>query len=192
MWPIVIGVVSFMYAGRTIYILCQFRRQFSDILSDSSTGRTMSRFFRLMALSATEMVFSLPLSIYSITSDLRLAPIKPWISWEYARRHVLVINSIPYEVFQEAPLRSRVGIDLNRWLVPSCAFAFFVFFGVSSEGNDGYKRGFRRVADLIGIKCPSAKPRASTRDDSGTGSEERTLATQSSNFQGAKDVESQN
>ncbi|KAG8793816.1 a-factor receptor [Ceratobasidium sp. 428] len=153
----------------------------------------MSRYFRLMALSATEMVFSLPISIYFLISALRLGPFGPWIPpWDLPRSYVLMIDFVSYEVDNEAPVRTRAGIDLNRWLVPSCAFAFFIFFGVSSEEHEGYKRGFRRVAGLFSIRRPFAKPQASTEAVDRTGPEEHTLATRQPNsLQGTKDIESQ-
>ncbi|KAG8682528.1 a-factor receptor, partial [Ceratobasidium sp. 394] len=57
-WPVVISVASFIYAGLTIRAFLETRRQFAQALSKNSTGLNMSRYFRLMALAATEMLFS--------------------------------------------------------------------------------------------------------------------------------------
>ncbi|KAG8684102.1 a-factor receptor [Ceratobasidium sp. 394] len=191
MWPIVIGMASFVYACRTIDILLKSRRQFSAILSGSTAGLNMSRYFRLMALAATEMACCIPLSVYFLFADLQIDTFEPWVSWEYTYRELKLVNSTPFELLQEWP-DVRAVIDLNRWLVPGCAFTFFVFFGLSSEATEEYKRVFWGVAGLLGVKPPSARSQTSTGIVTGSdGGSKSPAAVQQPAEPGVRDIESQ-
>ncbi|KAG9079631.1 a-factor receptor [Ceratobasidium sp. 370] len=142
----------------------------------------MSRYFRLMALAATEMACCLPLSFYFLFSDLQIEGVEPWVSWEYTYRELRIVNSTPFELLQEWP-DVRAVIDLNRWLVPGCAFVFFLYFGLSSEATEEYKQAFWGVAGLLGIKLPS-KPQTSAGS-------ELPAAIQQPTKPGVGDIESQ-
>ncbi|KAG8741431.1 a-factor receptor [Ceratobasidium sp. 414] len=113
----------------------------------------MSRYFRLMALAATDMACCLPFSVYFLFTDLRINRFEAWVSWEYTHRELTIVNSTPFELLQEQP-DVKTAMDLNRWLIPSCAFVFFIYFGLSSEATQEYKRASWKVAGLVGIKPP--------------------------------------
>ncbi|KAG8681220.1 a-factor receptor, partial [Ceratobasidium sp. 394] len=191
MWPTVLGMASFVYACRTIDILLKSRRQFSAILSESTAGLNMSRYFRLMALAVTEMGTCIPLSVYFIFSDIQIDTFEPWVSWAHTSHSLKLVNSTPFELLQESP-DIRAVIDLNRWLVPGCAFMFFVYFGLSSEATEEYKRVFWGAAGMLGIKPPSARSETSTGIIAGSDSGPKSPAViQQPAEPGVRDIESQ-
>ncbi|KAG8762198.1 a-factor receptor [Ceratobasidium sp. 428] len=150
-WPVIIETTSFICAGFTIYVLLRSRRQFSLILSESESGLTMSRYFRLMALAATEMLCGLPTALWIFISNIQIAQFQPWISWEDTHSQLSLVLYSPFEIV--AKFESKSLIDMTRWSVPGCAFAFFVYFGLPSEATESYNRVFRKiVGSLLNVK----------------------------------------
>ncbi|KAG8763052.1 a-factor receptor [Ceratobasidium sp. 428] len=155
MWPVIIETTSFIYAGFTIYILLKSRRQFSLILSESESGLTMSRYFRLMALAATEMFCGLPTALWIFISNVQMTQFQPWISWEDTHSQLSLVLYSPFEVIEK--FESKSLIDMTRWSVPGCAFAFFVYFGLPSEATESYNKVFRKIVGSL----PSVKSQGS-------------------------------
>ena len=56
------------------------RAAFNEYLASSGT-MTGSRYFRLMAISFTELLFSTPLGVYEIYSNVIAGPLEPWKGW---------------------------------------------------------------------------------------------------------------
>jgi pheromone a factor receptor len=177
MWPILISVASFIYAGTfhstyprrdlippipglTIRAFLETRRQFSQVLSNSASGLNMSRYFRLMALAATEMMFSLPLSLFFLTSSLQNASLKPWISWDDTHLDWGFIGFVPRAFFDATP-GVRTQIDLSRWVTPAGAFVFFAYFGLAGEASEEYRKIFWRMVKPLGLKPSTPKPQTS-------------------------------
>ncbi|QRV93612.1 STE3-type pheromone receptor [Ceratobasidium sp. AG-Ba] len=160
-WSAVVALASFVYACLTIRLFFKTRRQFSRVLSESGADLNLSRFFRLMALAATDMSFSLPLSLYFFIVNLMFYPIRPWISWTETHKHINEVWVTSYEEQLLVP-GLKTSFDLNRWSIPGCAFLFFMFFGLSSEAIEQYRDVFWRVANLFGIKRPEPTPKSPT------------------------------
>jgi pheromone a factor receptor len=113
-----------------------------------------------MALASTQVLFSLPFSLFGIISWLRTAPIQPWISWADTHQHLGQVNLIPYEALAARP-RLRFLMDLSRWTVLCNPFLFFMNFGLSGEARKEYKRMFWWTVALLGIKPPATRPETS-------------------------------
>ncbi|QRV97742.1 STE3-type pheromone receptor [Ceratobasidium sp. AG-Ba] len=161
-WPVLISCASFIYAGLTIRAFLKTRRQFSKVLSESGAGLSLSRFFRLMALAATDMVCALPLSLYFLIADPLTAQYLPWVSWSVTHKYINEVDVVTYEVMQAADQQSKVLIGLNRWTIPGCSFLFFMYFGLSTEAVKQYKRIFWKIAAPFGFKPPVSEPRTQT------------------------------
>ncbi|KAG8768187.1 a-factor receptor [Ceratobasidium sp. 428] len=161
MWPVIITFSSFVYAGLTIHALTQRRRQFSRVLSGSGTDLTMSRFFRLMALAATEMLFAFPISIYFLIKNVDQGPFDPWISWKDTHEGISKPRFSPRELMLSEPDMMR-AFSLNQWAVPGCAFLFFMYFGLSSEAVQTYKGVLWKVVTPLGLKRSVSKSRGKT------------------------------
>ncbi|KAG9079965.1 a-factor receptor [Ceratobasidium sp. 370] len=161
MWPVLISFASFIYAGLTIRAFTKRRRQFSRILSESEADLTMSRFFRLMALAVTNMLFVLPLALYFLISDMVLYPLSPWTSWQDTHAMISQVFTFPQDVLQAQP-GAKTCLELNRWSIPGCAFLFFMYFGLPGEAIRQYKAVLWRVVAPLGFKPPAPKPRRQT------------------------------
>jgi pheromone a factor receptor len=117
----------------------------------------MSRYFRLMALSATLALFTFPLMLFQTISDFMLVPLKPWMSWASMHQNFSQVKFIPHEVMVARPLQ-KFKLDINMWLNPGGAFIFFGFFGFSGEARQDYNRIFWRIVRPLGIKPPALTP----------------------------------
>jgi hypothetical protein len=137
-----------------IRALHKTRRQYSQVLSESEFNLNMSRYFRLMALAATEVFFAFPVDLFGTISHFCMTPLKPWISWADTHQYTGQVMLISNEVF-DAQGNSKDLFNLGRWDILGGAFLFFMFFGLSSEARQDYKRIFWRIAMLLGIKPPA-------------------------------------
>ncbi|KAG8705461.1 a-factor receptor [Ceratobasidium sp. 395] len=162
-WPVLLAAISFVYASLTIRAFIKTRRQFSQVLSDSGSNLSMSRYFRLMALAGTDMTFSLPLSLYFMITSMVTYHMNPWVSWENTHKYVHEVWRISYEELVSDP-HTKSTLDITKWSVPGCAFLFFAYFGLSGEAVRQYKSIFWRVAAPFGLKPPAPRPE---RQDSG-------------------------
>jgi pheromone a factor receptor len=120
----------------------------------------MSRYFRLMALAATHVFFIFPVDLFGTFSHLFFAPRKPWISWADTHQHLGQVRFTSHEVFSAQP-RVKDLSNLARWEIVYSPFLFFMFFGLSSEARQDYKRIFWRIATPLGLKPPAPTPQDS-------------------------------
>lgn len=146
-WPIIIGLVSAVYCGLSLHAFYQRRAQFSQFLS-SNTTLTASRYFRLMALSTTEICCTIPLASYLIWANSAATPVEPWISWENTHYDFSRVGQYPSVVWTQDYLY-MVAVQLTRWLVIACAFVCFAFFGFAAEARKNYRAVFGVVMKLL-------------------------------------------
>ncbi|KAG8719611.1 a-factor receptor [Ceratobasidium sp. 395] len=178
-WPIIISVASFIYAGLTIRAFLETRRQFAKALSAKSTGLNTSRYFRLMALAATEMCFSLPFSLYLLIINVNSSNLNPWISFNDTHFGFSRVDVVPF-IFLNAVPQTRNLIEITRWVTPGGAFLFFAYFGLAGEASEEYKKFCWKVVKPLGIKPPTPKqsrPSWSNKIVSNASSNTRDIAT---------------
>lgn len=170
MWPVLIGIVSFIYAGETflrpshVIILTSLvaltlrafwrrRIQFQELLF-SASSMSISRYFRLMLLSCLEMALTLPLGVYSIiinTSGVTISPYKSWSDTHYQFWRVLEIPAVIWRIDQS----NVISLEMGRWIYPCAAFLFFALFGFAEEARRHYRAAFWLVVKPFGFKpCP--------------------------------------
>jgi hypothetical protein len=90
----------------------------------SASNLNVPRYFRLMALAATLVLFSLPITVYGIISDFRLVRSKPWVSWADTHQNLRQVRFISHEAHVAQPL-AKFLFDLGRWISwvgRSCSF----------------------------------------------------------------------
>lgn len=160
-WPIIIGLISAVYCGLSLRAFYQRRSQFSQFLS-SNTTLTASRYFRLMALSTTEICCTIPLASYIIWVNSSATPVEPWVSWGNTHYDFSRVGQYPTVVWTQDYLYT-VAVQLTRWLVIACAFIFFAFFGFAAEARKNYRAAFRAVAKLLAFHPGSPRIKATTR-----------------------------
>ncbi|CAE7223739.1 unnamed protein product [Rhizoctonia solani] len=152
-WPILLGSISFIDGTLTVIGLVNRRLQFSSVLSASKAGLNTSQYFRLMALAAIELLFSLPLSIYILITSLRAVQ-NPWISWDDTHQNVGRTNRFSWACTSLLP-SFYVILQILRWAPPALGIMFFLYFGVAGEAIAEYRRWIWALAGLFG-KRPNA------------------------------------
>ncbi|KDR78092.1 hypothetical protein GALMADRAFT_65142 [Galerina marginata CBS 339.88] len=149
--PIVIGLISGVYAILSIINFNKSRSQFNSFLS-SHNNLTSSRYVRLMCLAGIEVVCTVPLGSYAVYLNSKL--INPYVSWENTHAGFSRVDQIPAAIWRANPV-SQASIELTRWLVVICAFIFFGFFGFADEARKNYRSAYETVAKHVGITTTS-------------------------------------
>ncbi|PPR07023.1 hypothetical protein CVT26_005218 [Gymnopilus dilepis] len=158
-WPNIISLISGCYCLLTLRAFMHRRAQFAQFLS-SNTTLTVNRYFRLMCLATTEILFTIPLSSAGLYLNVISNPIYPWKSWSDIHFDWYVIDVIPAIAWRSIPISSAI-LELNRWSLVFCAFVFFAFFGFADEARRSYRRLFWSVAKRFGAIPPSNKKSSS-------------------------------
>lgn len=117
----------------------------------------MNRYFRLMAIATTDLLFSVPISAYGIYLNVAQGEIFPWISWDDTHFQFWKVYQVS-GVAWRANRDTLISVELSRWLVPFCAFVFFAFFGFASEARAFYARILRRLLQRLGLDKAFIKP----------------------------------
>ncbi|KAF4588480.1 a-factor receptor [Pleurotus pulmonarius] len=155
MWPILIGLISAVYCFLSLRCFIRRRVQFNQFLA-SNKSISAGRYFRLMALATTEILFTIPLASFVIYLNTVSSPIGPWISWEDTHFAFSRMEQIPGVLWRMNP-KVVLALELTRWASPFCAFVFFGFFGFADEAQRHYKMAFWAVLKPFGVKPASAK-----------------------------------
>jgi len=122
-----------------------------------------NRYIRLIALSASQILTTLPVSLFSLYANAYLLPVHPWISWDDTHSGYSVVNQIPSVVWR-ADLTSGLLPELNRWIIVIAAFFFFGFFGFAEEARRHYRKAYSfatsslRLPDLRKSRGASSSP----------------------------------
>ncbi|KAJ3983071.1 pheromone receptor [Lentinula detonsa] len=153
MWPILIGLVSFVFSSLTLRSFYMRRIQFNQILS-SNNAINPSRYLRLMLLALIDIMCTIPLGIYIIYIDLKGIPLAPWISWADTHFDFGRVILVPAVIWRSNPV-DNAAIQVNRWLPIICAFVFFMIFGFAEEAMKNYRRTFWFLARPLGFRPSS-------------------------------------
>jgi pheromone a factor receptor len=144
----------------TIYTFYKRDRQFSQVMS-SNRNLNRNRYFRLMALAAIEVLCTIPISSYVLSITAK--HVAPWKSWAQTHNngHYSRIMEIPASVWKDIPDTAH-ALEMFRWLLVTCAFIFFAFFGFADEARKHYRLVFVSLAGRLGYSTSSV----TTRDSS--------------------------
>ncbi|KAF8218915.1 pheromone receptor [Tricholoma matsutake] len=153
MWPIIMGAVSAIYGILSLRSFLQRRTEFSQFMS-SNRSFTVGRYFRLMALAATEVLFTTPQAIFMMWLNATATPVGPWRSWADTHFAFSRVEQIPAILWRENHLLA-LAFELSRWVAPFCALIFFIFFGFADEARKNYRKAFWYFAKPLGFQ-PSA------------------------------------
>ncbi|EIW83418.1 putative fungal pheromone GPCR STE3-type [Coniophora puteana RWD-64-598 SS2] len=140
MWPLAIGLVSAAYATLTFRIALTRKSNVLNILAESSPHVTASRYWRLMLLSAMEVVFTVPLSIVPLVANARLG-VEVWPGVAAMHENFGSIPRVSAAAWQGTP-SVAFGMEMTRWSSVFCAFVFFACFGLSSEARRCYRGAY--------------------------------------------------
>jgi len=153
-WPIILGMISLVYASLSIWAFLKQRKQFSDVLQSANSGLNVSRYFRLMALAATEIIFSLPLSTYTMVTNLSTDGLHPWISWANTHFDFNRTEYVPFGIFQLYP-SGWILVNISRYSIVAAGFFFFGYLGLSGESGNFYRKHFWGLVQKCGLPGPT-------------------------------------
>jgi pheromone a factor receptor len=131
----------------TIYTFYKREHRFRQMMS-SSNGFSRGRYLRLMALSATEILGTIPLATYFIVTNAK-AGVRPWTSWADIHSHYSAIEQVAGFIWKNDPLSVK-GLEMFRWLLVACAFIFFALIGIADEARQHYRDVYTSLASRIG------------------------------------------
>ncbi|PIL26113.1 hypothetical protein GSI_11867 [Ganoderma sinense ZZ0214-1] len=151
MWPPLIGCVSFVYAFLTLLGFFRHRIQFREVVSSNGAGMTVSRYFRLMLLSISEMVCTIPIGAYSIYINTAGVNLAPWISWANTHAQFSHVEMVP-AVFWRQNRSFLISVVMGQWVYVFAAFLFFALFGFAEEARKHYVATFWWVMKWFGVR----------------------------------------
>ncbi|KAF8055252.1 pheromone receptor Rcb2 B44 [Lyophyllum atratum] len=156
MWPILIGLVSAVYCILSLRSFARRRVEFGQFLA-SNKSLTVSRYFRLMALAMTEIIFTTPLAAFTMWLNATATPIAPWLGWEDAHFNFSRVEQIPALIWRSSNRPTVAAMELSRWVTPLCALVFFGFFGFADEAKRNYRAAFWRIMKPFGFLPTTAR-----------------------------------
>nr|ADO17672.1 Ste3 [Tremella mesenterica] len=145
--PLIISCVSAGYGVTAGYAFLKRRLEFNAILKQSKSALDRSHYIRLIALSSTDLIISIPLTLYLLILAAT-SPLEPWISWDNVHYGWSYVGLTPASTY----LRTGANVaafSLHRYLYPLLTFIFFLFFGVSDEAVNDYLRMFKTTRKLM-------------------------------------------
>jgi pheromone a factor receptor len=129
-----------------IYFFYTYDRRFRQQMS--STGLTRNRYIRLMAISAAEILGTIPLGTLYIVKNAK-SGVEPWRGWAYTHENYSAVYQVPASVWKNEP-DSVFALEMYRWSLVLCAFVFFALFGFANEARQHYRRVYTSIASHIG------------------------------------------
>ncbi|KAF8841556.1 STE3-like pheromone receptor [Paxillus ammoniavirescens] len=153
MWPLLVGLISMVYAACTFRLALRQKSRLREMLH---TGCSIDagRYWRLMALCTTEIIFTVPLSLYSIIMNAVDNAPMPYVSWAYIHEGFSAVGQYPSVAWQTSPA-SIASLEVSRWCFFLCAFVVFAFFGWTEECRDFYRHAFWSVGRCLRVSTIS-------------------------------------
>ena len=100
-----------------------------------------------MTLASIEVLFNIPIATFTIYMISR-APLNPYISWATEHYEFSHVQEVPAILWRNEHY-TAMEAELSRWVVVSCAFVFFAFFGFADEAKKNYRSAFQTVAKRV-------------------------------------------
>ena len=134
--------------------ICAFymhRRNLTRSVSGHNNG---PRYLRLIAISTTEILGTVPLGTFFIVHNVKMG-ITPWTSWANMHSHYSAVEQVAGFTWKNDP-QMALGLEMGRWLVVACAFIFFALFGLSVEAREKYYRLYKSLTRRTSIRTSSS------------------------------------
>ncbi|PWZ01478.1 pheromone receptor a1 [Testicularia cyperi] len=138
---IAVSVASLIYSALSFRWFWIRRRQFQAVLASNASSLNKSRYIRMLALTAVDMVIFFPIYIVGISLSLKTYTLLPYDSWAQVHAGFNRVESLPAFVVEQQT-QSMVNLILSRWVGPVAAITFFVMFGMGHEARQVYSGGF--------------------------------------------------
>jgi pheromone a factor receptor len=135
-----------------IYSFTSQRRRFQSLLQQSSSSLTTSRFFRLLAVSSTDMLFTVPFVISVIVQQSRtLMPSQKWSDLHYGFGQVFLYAK--EDIADTGSASMEVTTSISSWLPLFAAFVYFACFGMHESALDKYAAAYCFVSGAFSKGC---------------------------------------
>ncbi|KZS87227.1 STE3-domain-containing protein [Sistotremastrum niveocremeum HHB9708] len=152
MWPVIIGLINLVYGVLAILGFMRHRNNTGDTIS-SHQALTRARYIRLVGLTLTLAIETIPPATLTIWYDIVISHPKLGLSWANIKwGFSAILFGTQFNDFMPSRpvLQVRVTNYLD-WLYPLAALQFFLFFGFSEESRRSYEGVIRRIGKLLGI-----------------------------------------
>lgn len=151
----------FPWLGLALHNFITRRRHFQAVMQNSDSNLNTGRFLRLIALSSTEMLFSVPFSAWVLAENSRrLVPTDSWENIHYQWSRVIFISIASHS----SSVQEYALTNFARWVPIFTAFLYFAFFGMQEEAMSGYSlawaclvRGANTMTGLNGWRSPTLR-----------------------------------
>jgi pheromone a factor receptor len=153
----------FLFVGLTVIVALAFRHfihrrlSFATHLSVSNSALTTSRYLRLMAMSAVEMIWSISATSYTIWFTIINVPLRPWINWDFVHSNFSRIDIYPAAFM---PVSVATTYYTLWWMLPASSFVFVAFFAFGQDTVDEYKAWFTWFKRRV-LRMPDDKSKGS-------------------------------
>ncbi|KAH8986581.1 STE3-domain-containing protein [Lactarius akahatsu] len=154
-WPVVISIISTIYCALTIRLFWKSSQRIKET-QGSNVNLNYTRYMRLIALSSTQLLFTLPFSLFNLYINAHVIPVQRWISWEDTHFNYSHVTQFPSSQWR-ADLLHSMGIEATRWTVIPCAFLFFAFFGFAEEARKHYRLAYSSIRSRLRLGNVSTK-----------------------------------
>jgi pheromone a factor receptor len=136
-WPIVMN----------IYLFYTRERRFREIMS-ATPGLTRNRYIRLMAVSAADIMGTIPLASFYLVKDVQDGIVR-WKGWADTHEDYSAVYQIPASIWKNDP-DGVLALEMFRWSLVLCAFLFFALFGFADEARRHYRCVYTSIVNRIG------------------------------------------
>jgi hypothetical protein len=133
------------------------RRNHMRLISGHNNG---GQYLRLMAISTTEILGTIPLATFYIHQNVKMG-ITPWTGWANMHRHYSAVEQVAGFTWKNDP-QLALALEMFRWSLVACAFIFFALFGLSVEARENYYRLYKSLTRRIrtSSSAPDGAPHA--------------------------------
>ncbi|KZV72297.1 STE3-domain-containing protein [Peniophora sp. CONT] len=149
MWPLIIGCASFALSCMSLWKFIRHRAALGQMMS-AGGALSQSQFLRLLMLSLTEMMCTIPLSIWTIYLSASSAPPAQWTSWDDIHFNFGRVGQIP-NVFWRSNKNTVMQIEFTTWLPLFCSLLFTILFDLSPDARRHYAAGYTWVRRKLGL-----------------------------------------
>jgi len=133
--PSCMSRLSFLHAALAIRWFLVRRLQFRTILASSSSGLSVSRYLRLIALAVTDVTILIVNDVIGIAVSFIVLPVKHYPSFSKVHHDFSLISQFPEEY---VPPLTHSTLVFTLYNAPLYSIVFFIFFGLGEEAVAEY------------------------------------------------------
>lgn len=151
--PMIISCVAVVYSGLALRHFVKRRLAFAAHLNASNSSLNTTRYLRLMAMAALQMLCSLSFSAYTLWFTAMSVPIRPWTTWADVHSDFLRVDQFPDAFVPEVVKRAFYVL---WWLIPISTVLFVGFFSFGNDAVMEYKKCIAWLRVTV-LRRPSPK-----------------------------------